>query len=185
MTFGIPKSLLPIDSQGNLINSVIENYKNERIRIEEQRRMDSLGVIDFPSPEDILLGRGRPYQGYSGNLKLAEIIESHRRVYQQARRFDKTCIAMQIVNTIKMNKGRFLQRQAGGGGWVEVDDAIAREKVSSGFRTRTRKAEAATENEEKLDADQSFELHVPKRFKVETVLPFLATELPSSSNLWK
>ena len=46
-----------------------------------------------------------------------------------------------IVQTIKQDKGRFITKRKEDeyGGWVEVSDEVAREKVSHGFRTKSRK----------------------------------------------
>ena len=97
--------------------------------------------IEFPTNRDILLGRGRPYQEYPGNVALSEIIEPHRQQYQSANRFDKTCISKMVVQIVKEQLGaRFLQRAGEDSDeWQEVADSVAREKVSHGFRTKTRR----------------------------------------------
>ena len=105
------------------------------------KKVAAKNIIEFPTSQDILLGRGRPYQEYPGNLALSEIIEQHRQRYQLANRFEKTCISKMVVQIVKEQRGaRFLQRAGEDSKeWEEVSDSVAREKVSHGFRTKTRR----------------------------------------------
>lgn len=141
MTFGIPKDYLPIDGQGRLREEFIRSFLDKRKEIELAYQEECAGRIDFPTKQDILLGRGKPYQEYSGNLLLALVIDTRRDEYNKGGRFEKTCISMDIAKTLKDRGVRFLQRDEASGGWTEADDVIAREKVSSGFRTKTRRNE--------------------------------------------
>ena len=96
-------------------------------------------MVEYPSSNDVLLGRGRPFQVW--NCHLSELIKMHRERYEGApSRFEKTCISIDIVKTVKSTGGRFLQRSQDEGGWVEVSDDVAREKVSCGFRTAMKMA---------------------------------------------
>lgn len=93
-------------------------------------------VVDSPLENDVLLGRGRPFQDYVGNQQLGRMIDQQRQRYLSAKdRFDKTYISMQIVEEIQKLGGRFLQRSPDKGGWELVSDAVARDKVSHSFRS--------------------------------------------------
>ena len=56
----------------------------------------------------------------------------HRPKYEAADKFGKTVLAERIVTIIHESGGRFLKR--GNDVWVEVDDIMAREKISHFFR---------------------------------------------------
>ena len=54
-----------------------------------------------------------------------------------AAKAEKTKIALEIVRYVKAHKNaRFLKRSVDGHSWIEVDDTVAREKVSHSFRTQ-------------------------------------------------
>jgi hypothetical protein len=90
-----------------------------------------------PQMKDVLFGRGKPIQDRPGNVRFREILELHRQQYDQGEKSGKTVIAADIVRIVKGEGGRFLkQNDHGLPGWVEVDDASARMKVSHAFRTR-------------------------------------------------
>jgi hypothetical protein len=140
MTFGIQKELLPVDELGNPRYSFTENFFDRRKAIEKAARSQQASDrIDFPSKRDVLLGRGKPYQAYSGNVMLAQLVDSRRDEYNRASRFEKTCISMDMVKAVKECNGRFLQRDESSGGWVKVEDCAAREKISFVFRFKARK----------------------------------------------
>ena len=93
------------------------------------------GPVD-PQMNDVLFGRGKPIQERAGNVRFRDILELHRQLYDQGEKYEKTAIATDIVRIVKGEGGRFLKQNDNGRGWVEVDDASARVKVSHAFRTR-------------------------------------------------
>jgi hypothetical protein len=138
MTFGIP--IASVNLEGPLKAEVYEQHVQERLKKEfEWRLREEEGrpkdCIAYPRTTDVVLGRGRPYQDYSGNQRLARTIDSYREQYSQANdTFEKTCITMNVVKRIHELKGRFLQRTSDG--WKEASDDVARAKVSQAFRTK-------------------------------------------------
>jgi len=82
------------------------------------------------------VGRGRPYQQFSGNVFLHDLI---RRDYVEeygqpdTGRYQKTCIMVDAMNAMKELGGRFLERT--NEGWKVVSDQVARKKVNSAFRS--------------------------------------------------
>ena len=71
---------------------------------------ESEAILD-PGPYDVLMGRGAPSTDFSGNMKFRELVKQHRDEYVNAkRRKDKQVIAGKIIETVKNNGGRFLER---------------------------------------------------------------------------
>lgn len=139
MSFGIPQNILPITFEGEIIYDNLNQFVANRKRIETERQSKMSAISHCPSSNDVLLGRGRPYQEYQGNLQLAQIIESRQDEYQGGNRVEKTQITKEIVKVVKAANGLFLQRDENGQGWEEVGDSVAREKVSYGFRAKSGK----------------------------------------------
>jgi hypothetical protein len=92
-------------------------------------------VIYDPSPNDILLGRGKPIQQRPGNVRFRDMLDQHVDKYNKSEKGAKVAVTASIVHLLKEDGGRFL-KPLEYGGWVEVDEAAARAKVSHAFRTR-------------------------------------------------
>ena len=168
MTYGILIHSLPIDTSGTLdlsyVKREVEKYYNNGKNGSASSKRDkneSNIIIDIPASNDVVLGRGYPYQQFPGNLRLAILIDSYREMYSKSNRTNKTKISNMIVQMVKnQQNGRFITKQRsnadnrdsgdddtvssnnneGYGGWVIVSDEVAREKVSHGFRTKTKKS---------------------------------------------
>eukprot|EP00525_Craspedostauros_australis_P008384 CAMPEP_0198128742 /NCGR_PEP_ID=MMETSP1442-20131203/50033_1 /TAXON_ID= /ORGANISM="Craspedostauros australis, Strain CCMP3328" /LENGTH=182 /DNA_ID=CAMNT_0043788963 /DNA_START=24 /DNA_END=569 /DNA_ORIENTATION=+ len=94
-------------------------------------------TILFPLKDDIVLGRGKPYQSFPGNLKFVEILEDYKDVYHHCKsRTDKTSLSSKLLKVIKDRGMRFLQRhgQSDGMYWEEVTDEVARQKITMSLR---------------------------------------------------
>lgn len=105
-------------ADGTLKPDLYDRYLKERKEKEEQWQIEQAeeerktGHVLYPLPNDVILGRGRPYQEYVGNQKLARIVERYRMAYQRAAdRFEKTCISMDVVKSVYASGGRFLQKR--------------------------------------------------------------------------
>jgi hypothetical protein len=132
MTFGIPSDALPISPSGELKIKRQSDWLNVRRKQEAVSGKDTRNRIVVPGPHDVLLGRGKPLQKHTGNLRYHHTIESYEDRYESAMKLEKTTIAKEIVQQIKDAKGRFLKQDSTG--WVEIDDDAARYKVSHTFR---------------------------------------------------
>lgn len=105
--------------------------------------------IQHPTQYDVLFGRGKPYQGHAGNIRLHKVVDLYKSRYSQARRHEKTEIAEEIVQFIKnggTKAGRFLKRIDGEESWAEVSDSIARDKVSHALRGKPRKDDSSAKS---------------------------------------
>ena len=80
-------------------------------------------------------------QEWLGNLQLSSTIAANADLHNSTamnRHGTKNELCDKIVTQIKESGGRFLKREEGAVEWHEVDDAMAREKVSHGFRNKRR-----------------------------------------------
>ena len=68
-------------------------------------------IILYPSEYDVLLGRGRPYQDYSGNQYLTKLVDVIRHCYLETNdRHEKRYLGMSVMAQIESKGGRFLKR---------------------------------------------------------------------------
>ena len=69
MTFGIPQAALPISDNGDIALGCLEHFLDRRKQIEDELIGSHLDqqhpseLIEYPQSADVVLGRGRPYQG--------------------------------------------------------------------------------------------------------------------------
>lgn len=111
VSYGITADSLPIDSDGHLIDDEFQKQAVKRRALEAQRKelMERSNSIVCPTNLDVLLGRGKPYQDYPGNVRFHKIIELHRPAYEATSRSKKSATIMEIVRTINAMGGRFLK----------------------------------------------------------------------------
>jgi hypothetical protein len=145
--FGIMKDKLPAVMDGEYtledFKQQLEDYRN----LEQAEKASSDGTIMVPLVNDILLGRGRPYQENPGNIRMANLIDEYRIEYQSKSKLQKTAMSNKVLKMIKDSDGRFLKKSSESGyHWVEVGDEVARDKVSHSFRTKTRRTSIRNES---------------------------------------
>lgn len=144
-TFGLSRNLMPLDEEFNVTTDNVMSFVRRRKEVEGERerkdkaKSDNETLVKYPQQLDVVLGRGRPFQEFPGNTKLAGLIDDYRVQYMSVDRRNKTKLSHALVQMVKDYGGRFLKRtEDGSGNWIEVSDDTAREKVSHGFRTRRR-----------------------------------------------
>eukprot|EP00536_Pseudo-nitzschia_multiseries_P011634 jgi/Psemu1/326533/estExt_fgenesh1_pg.C_4070001 len=130
MTFGIPSESLPVMPNGTLRLDAHRDYV-QKMRKCSQANWTMERII-VPGKYDVLLGRGKPLQKYSGNLNFHYVIECCHERYEAAAKGDKANLAMEIVKTIHAKGGRFLKQDDAG--WSIISDEVAKSKVSHTFR---------------------------------------------------
>jgi len=136
-SFGI---ILDIEmlSDENYVANAVNKYIEERRKIESVRKEEELkllqqGKVMYPCPRDVLLGRGRPYQSFSGNTRMAQYVLEGADEYQSiAGKGQKMSFSLGIVRRIQEEGGRFLIRKSDC--WEVAPDISAREKVSHALR---------------------------------------------------
>lgn len=67
-------------------------------------------LIKMPGPDDILMGRGRPYHVHIGNRKMVQLVEKHRKRYDDTPRHKRRAVGEAVVDEILKNGGRFLKK---------------------------------------------------------------------------
>jgi hypothetical protein len=173
MTFGIPVDDYPISSDMVLNRKNHLEWVQARRSLEESLSLSASSTTDnnvmcgvpavmvlVPKSTDILFGKGRSIREHPGNKRFGLIVESFFDRYDVlVCRSEKTSFAQEVVLKIKSTGGRFL-KQEGGVYWQEVDDALARKKVSHTLRSRRsikageRKKEEEKANEHKKRSRQ-------------------------------
>jgi hypothetical protein len=145
LTFGIASELLPIKAGKHKINvSDFKMWIRTRSQLEKKKARDAIDKgsnqsISLAGQYDVLFGRGKLCQNNPGNIRLRKLIDASRGKYETAKILEKTLIAEQIVQSVKDLSSRFLKQDCKGGGWIEVDEAAARDKISHIFRDKRRK----------------------------------------------
>jgi len=155
MSFGIPCDSLLQKARRNdfsMFEEYIRNIRNRdrRVMQEEEREEAETGVILYPKPKDVLIGRGKSYRDLPCNV-VWDVAMQHafERFRTSSTQFEKTCISMEVVKSVQDTGSRFLQRDPDG--WRILDDVAARQKTSVGFRNRGKDyLTAAAEQETKV-----------------------------------
>ncbi|CAJ1947931.1 unnamed protein product [Cylindrotheca closterium] len=131
--FGIPN--IPLNSDGTLIMHNPIDSSSKRFFFTRPEYTLSNNLI-LPTPNDILLGKGRPYQEHPGNIAMNDIIDKFREEYTSCKtRTEKTAMSQSILETIRKQGGRFLIKKSKDDDlWVVATDAKARDKVAHSFR---------------------------------------------------
>jgi hypothetical protein len=145
-----------------------------------------LVTTETPGRFNVLLGRGKQHKGHPGNGRLQITLIMHSVRYNTTTsRNEKTLITKEIVRSIQTSDppGRFLKFDKEAKGWVEVDDAAARIKVSHAIRyaSRYKKGKAPPANLEApsqetnifgRDASQGHEVYQQERPRARSPLVF-------------
>jgi hypothetical protein len=118
MTYGIPHHLIPVTADGKI------KLKNHLASIEMRRVAEAyaqnsvIETVELPLASDILLGRGKPFQEHTGNLRLHALVDEYRGLYHgPPDNMDKTTLAEAIVKMVQGASGRFLSKERGV--WIE------------------------------------------------------------------
>ncbi|CAJ1965031.1 unnamed protein product [Cylindrotheca closterium] len=130
---GIDPACIPVNEQGETTD-----HLEYCLRLEQQRKHERLNYplrhsIGVPFPQDVLLGKGLPFQNHPGNTNFRQVVVDRYKEYEKAQKGLKRAIAKEIVDTIRGNGGLFLKQD--GKKWVPANDEVSVLKVSAAFRT--------------------------------------------------
>ncbi|KAL3915500.1 MAG: hypothetical protein SGILL_005625 [Bacillariaceae sp.] len=127
-------------------------------------------AIMVPSNGDILLGKGKRCQNHKGNMRFRFLVDQKRPEYDAAEtNEERKQINLQVLKIVKSEmKGRFLQEvrdeeTRATAGWVEVDDAKARDKISMCFRSKRRTMKQEENKNNSSDAAVDYSANSSKR----------------------
>jgi hypothetical protein len=152
MTFGIDTRNFPVDQQNQVKmdefcegDADLEHLIPTENEAQGNKNARRVVLVRYPKPNDVVLGRGKPFQDHPGNQHMADMVNEKWESYQNSTLKGKMDLTMQIVETIKGQGYKFLRRLdkdmardvPADYGWIVVDDSKAREKVSHGFRNNT------------------------------------------------
>jgi hypothetical protein len=127
-----PQRQLPVLPQTHITGPTSANGSPSKFCKSPAKPYD---VIYDPLPNDILLGRGKPIQDRPANVRFREMLDKNSEKYAKGGNGGKAMVSTYMVHIVKEEGGRFL-KELEDGGWVEVDEATAKAKVSQTFRTR-------------------------------------------------
>jgi hypothetical protein len=150
MTYGIPSNLIPVTDNGEIKRKHHLLWIKYRVALEQHEANGAKELIEIPTNNDVLLGKGKPIQEHIGNMRLHLLVEDHFPRYEHTNKKGKTEIAKEVIQLIKSSSGRFLKIEKGV--WVQVPDEIAREKVSHRFVRNRRNAVGELSRQVKANA---------------------------------
>ena len=128
MRFGIMQCVLPVNNSGSFKEQkeyLAHIEEQKRLEQHKQQTISDPVVMRLPTrlcsapptttttmsmtfskdigfhSLDILLGKGRRFRHHPGNAKLSEIVEQKQSDCQTASKFEKMCITMSILETMK------------------------------------------------------------------------------------
>lgn len=136
---GIPRDFIPFKADKTFktkshIESIEMRKKLEVMaRASSALTLEDVPAVLLPARRDVLFGKGKPFQFFSGNQHLAFIIDGYLDQYHnRSSKQEKTALAEKIVAVAKSEGARFLSKESGV--WQEVTDHLARGKVSQMLR---------------------------------------------------
>lgn len=122
----------------NLNETFLGSRRQQEEAAASQSSTDA-SLVSFPSPNDVLLGKGRSCQEYVGNVQLNRIIDHQLNDYLSLDKVGKSDLAKKLAAQIVDDKnGRFLERIEHCGWKVVQDKTIIRNKITQAFRARNR-----------------------------------------------
>lgn len=67
-------------------------------------------TVNKPGKNDVILGRGKPFQQWAGNQFMLSLVDCFRERYHAAERAQKNKIIQEVMDIIKGRGGRFLRK---------------------------------------------------------------------------
>jgi len=146
-TFGINTEDSPMRPDGSWDTSWHKQWLEKQKQYDEEIATDTILV---PRRFDVLFGKSKKCIQHPGTMRCQLIVEMHWDEYNRQRKKEKGLIASKIVRIIHDSQGRFLKWDGNSktGSWVEVDDVVAREKVTHFFRGLRERKQKMTQNQE-------------------------------------
>ena len=194
MTYGIPSSIIPVADSGKMKTENHKKWLARRTAKDNHLKMalaaakygndtssSTLPVygfsgtkygfegIDFPNPNDVLLGRGKPFRDHTGNVRLRHIVEQYREEYDSKEVPGQKAEMAEVVIKIIGNSepaGRFLKLHPDHGWWIHASRDETIEKIRQSFRTARSAATTQTSDGVAAAARSGTK---PKRVKISSM----------------
>lgn len=107
------------------------------------RRSDSL-LIQEPTLNDIILGRGSSHAWRSGNARFHQVLDQCMPRYLSARtKIEKRRLIHEVYDLIRERSGRFLEKDEANDGYLEIDEDEALVKIGYAIRYRKKRIRKA------------------------------------------
>jgi hypothetical protein len=135
MTFGLPMDLFPISMEGEVKRTNILKWLAKRQRKEQlllKNPSNGFNHVDMPGRNDILVGKGKPFQRHVGNVWLRTIVESYMDEYIALAKGGKHIVIRKVLDAVRKDRGRFLKKERDDW-WTEVSEADALDKITKLF----------------------------------------------------
>ena len=87
-----------------------------------------------PRDNDVICGRGGAALNHPGNQKYRRLVNLNKSVYITCLKNEKLKLSKSIVEAIREQHGRFLERDAKTGAWYDIGDKKAISKTSQALR---------------------------------------------------
>jgi hypothetical protein len=78
--------------------------------LQQQQQLQRRMPITKPGKQDVILGRGKPFQNWPGNQFMLSLCDCYRERYHAAERAQKNSIVQEVMDVIKSRGGRFLRK---------------------------------------------------------------------------
>jgi hypothetical protein len=106
------------------------------MKLHQKNQIDHV-MVETPTDNDILCGRGGESNNAKGNRRYQKVIEEFSRDYALlSSRKAKTQFAWKIYSRLKEEGYRFLVREKGSRFWTEAPEEACRKKISQRLRER-------------------------------------------------
>lgn len=144
MKLGIPVESLPLTSQlelkcNNHIRWIAKQklkddfYKLSHEKGHSSSAMQKFNRTDIPGCDDVLAGKGKPFQQHSGNLRYRLLIELGLERYMRIEgRSEKGQIVEGVIARVRERGGRFLKKDKDDW-WVEMLETEVRQRTVKAF----------------------------------------------------
>mmetsp|Transcript_13562 Transcript_13562/g.37367 ORF Transcript_13562/g.37367 Transcript_13562/m.37367 type:complete len:233 (-) Transcript_13562:406-1104(-) len=134
-SFGISASIFPMEIESHVDQERFQLYLQQRKQREEA---EWTNTELSPQDNDVLLGRGKPYQSHSGNVQFGNLIDRYRQEYMAT--VDKDARLSLVLNILRIVRedmgGRFLKLNASGKFWQVATEEEARRKARHVLRPK-------------------------------------------------
>ena len=170
LSFGLPVDLIPYSESGTIKKTNLNRWIAKYIARDKEMAKNggTFSGIDLPSRNDVLHGKGKPFQNHPGNAHLRVLVESNIDEYQAAyESVDKMNVVYKVFAEVKATSGRFLEKDEVGW-WRESHDVDAVDKVRKIFQRTNRKGKiqrnySAQATPDEIVDNTSMFLHQGKR----------------------
>jgi hypothetical protein len=99
--------------------------------------MKHSSLVLHPNPQDVVLGKDKKAYHHPGNVAFRQLVKNYLCYYALAKsKSGRTTVAQALYDAMKRSQSYFLKPALGGVGWVRLDEASARFKVSHALRDK-------------------------------------------------